>query len=91
MILETGTFLYHFTICLHGRERSYGAIWGISMHFRPLFPFQLGGNSAPEMIGAWPKETGNLIDLSYGVGGPESGPLSLRPHVLMATIEGWKR
>jgi hypothetical protein len=91
MILETGTFStispYASTVEKDRMERS-----GVSpRHFRPLVPFQLGGSSAPEMIGAWPKETGNLIDLSYSAGGPESGPLSLRPHVLMATVEGWKR
>jgi hypothetical protein len=65
-------------------------------HFRPLFPFQLGGSSALEMIGRTAKEAGNLGDLFHGGGGPESGPesspLSLRPHVLMAMlVEGWRR
>jgi hypothetical protein len=48
----------------------------MSRHFRPLFPFQLGESSAPEIIGAWLKEAGNLVDLSHSANGPESSPLS---------------
>ena len=50
---------------------------GVSAHhFGPLFPFQLGGSSAPEIIGVWLKEAGSLVDLSHSANGPESGPLS---------------
>jgi hypothetical protein len=92
VILETGAFLYHFTICLHGRERSDRETWVSPHHFRALFPFQLGGCSGPEMIGRMAKEAGNLVDLFRGGGSPESGPLLLRPHVLMAPlVEGWEK
>jgi hypothetical protein len=63
---------------------------GVSPHyFRLLFPFQLGGSSAPEIIGAWPKEAGNLVDLPHSANGLKVA-LCLRPHVLMVTVEGWK-
>ena len=58
-------------------------------HFGPLFPFQLGGSSAPEIIGAWPKEAGNLVDLPHSANGLKVA-LCLMPHVLMVTVEDGK-
>ena len=67
-----------------------------STPFSSTFPFQLGGNSALEMVGRTAKDAGNLVDLFHGgcgpESGPESGPLSLMPHVLIAKlVEGWRR
>jgi hypothetical protein len=87
VILETGTLPYHFTTCISRQRKDQMEKPRVSLrHFRLLFRFQLGGSSAREMIGRTAKEADNLVDFFHGGGGPESGPLSSRPHVLMATL-----
>jgi len=71
VILETGTFSTISPYASTAEKDQLEKPGASPHHFRPLFPFQLGGSSALEMIGRTAKEAGNLVDLFHGGGGPE--------------------